>query len=51
MLDREALLAFLDAKANARGVDTTSGLVITSIYEGLASRIRSGEFDEEKDRG
>lgn len=48
MLSREALLAFLDQKAKERGTKDTSGLVITSVYEGLASRIRSGEFDDEE---
>ena len=46
MLDKQKLLEFLDRKAQDRGVDTTSGLVITAIYAGLADRIRSGEFEE-----
>jgi hypothetical protein len=46
-IDRAALLKFLKDRSNARGTDTTSGLVITSIYEGLVTRITSGEFDEE----
>lgn len=45
-IDRAKLLAFLKNRANARGTDSTSGLVITSIYEGLVTRINSGEFDE-----
>lgn len=46
-IDRDALLAFLDRKVEERGRANTSGLVITSVYSGLANRIRSGEFDEE----
>lgn len=44
-IDRDALLAFLDRKVEERGRADTSGLVITSVYSGLANRIRSGEFD------
>lgn len=51
MIDKQALLAFLDDKANARDVSKTSGLVISAIYSGLAARIRAGVFDEEDKDG
>lgn len=45
MIDEKALLAFLDERAKDRDVNKTSGLVIASIYAGLADRIRNGDFD------
>jgi pantoate kinase len=45
LLDEKRLLEFLNQKAKERDVTKTSGLVIASVYEGLVTRIRSGEFD------
>ncbi|HEY3491379.1 MAG TPA: hypothetical protein VGK43_00405 [Solirubrobacterales bacterium] len=45
LIDADALIVFLDRKVKERGKADASGLVITSVYSGLANRIRSGEFD------
>lgn len=45
MFSETRLLEFLDRKAKERDINNTSGLVIAAVYEGLANRIRSGEFD------
>lgn len=42
-LDAEALLAFLDERR------ATSHLLVGAVYDGLAERIRAGEFDAEAD--
>ena len=40
MIDREALLAWLDSAAEQR-----RNPLVQAIYEGLAGRIRCGDFD------
>lgn len=44
-LDREKLIAFLRERSEAREVTNPTGLVLVSVYEGLITRITSGEFD------
>lgn len=44
-LDRDKLLAFLRERREARGVNDSSGLVLSSLYEGLETRIKAGQFD------
>lgn len=45
-IDRAALLAFLKHRANATSVARPAGLAIASVYDGLAQRIRDGQFDK-----
>jgi len=45
-VDRDKLLAFLRERVESRNVTETSGLVIASVYQGMVTRILSGEFDE-----
>lgn len=50
-VDRDKLLAFLRERVESRNVTETSGLVIASVYQGMVTRILSGEFDgEHEDR-
>lgn len=45
MINENALLKFLDEQAKGRDVSRRGGLIATAVYEGLASRIRAGEFE------
>lgn len=45
MIDGKALLAWLARKAREAPVGDAPMLVQHAIYEGLAERIKSGEFD------
>ncbi len=45
MIDEAALLAFLSRKSKEAPVGEAPMLVQHAIYEGLANRIKSGEFD------
>lgn len=45
MIDRARLLAWLVEKAKARDV------VVGAVYQGLADRVRRGEFDEREEDG
>lgn len=47
MLDRKKLLEFVEGKARAAPPGDAGMLVQHAIYEGLANRIKSGEFDYE----
>jgi hypothetical protein len=42
-VNRDALLAWLDAKAVGRDP------IITATYQGLAARIRRGDFDDDRE--
>lgn len=45
MIDRERLLAFLAQRAKESPPGPSSLLVQHAIYEGLAERVKAGEFD------
>lgn len=50
MIDKVALLAFLARKAREAPTGDAPLLVQHAIYEGLAERIKHGEFDTDPDQ-
>jgi len=48
VIDREKLLAFLAQRAKDASPGPAPLLVQHAIYEGLAERVKAGEFDTER---
>jgi hypothetical protein len=46
-IDKEKLLAFLEAEDARRMPYQGFDLVVASLYAGLAERVRRGDFDDE----
>lgn len=49
MIDKDALVKFLERRAREAPVQEPTMLVNYAMYQGLADRIRRGEFDASAD--